>query len=88
MLIVQADDFNRSRIRTVVAAAISSNLALASAPGNVLLSRRSAGLDLESVVNVSRVVTIDKRFLIERAGRLSASELRRTEEGLRLVMAL
>ena len=88
MLIVQADDFNRSRIRTVVAAAITSNLALASAPGNVLLSGRSAGLDLESVVNVSQVVTLDKRFLIERAGRLSASELRRTEEGLRLVMAL
>ena len=88
VLIVQADDFNRSRIRTVVAVAITSNPALASAPGNVPLSGRSAGLDRESVVNVSQVVTFDKRFLIERAGRLSTSKLRQTEEGLRLVLAL
>ena len=88
VLIAQADDFNRSRIRTVLAVAITSNLALARAPGNVPLPRRSAGLERESVVNVSQVVTVDKRFLIERAGQLSASRLRHVEEGLRLVLAL
>ena len=88
VLIVQADDFNRSRLRTVLAAAIASNLALAHAPGNLLLSRRSAGLERESVVNVSQVVTVDKRFLIEPAGKLSGSQLRQVEEGLRLVLAL
>ena len=88
MLIVQADDFTRSRLRTVLAAAITSNLALAHAPGNLLLSRRSAGLERESVVNVSQVVTVDKRFLIEPAGKLSGSQLRQVEEGLRLVLAL
>ena len=88
VLIVQADGFNRSRIRTVLAAAITTNLAVAAAPGNLPLPRRNAGLDRESVVNVSQLVTIDKRFLIERAGRLSASQLRQVEEGLRLVLAL
>ena len=88
VLIVQADDFNRSRLRTVLAAAITSNLALAHAPGNLLLSRRSAGFERESVVNVSKVVTVDKRFLIEPAGTLSGSQLRQVEEGLRLVLAL
>ena len=88
VLIVQADDFNRSRLRTVLAAAITSKLVLAHAPGNVRLPRRSAGLERESVVNVSQVLTVDKRFLTERAGRLSGSHLRLVEEGLRLVLAL
>ena len=88
VLIVQADDFNRSRLRTVLVAAITSDLAIARAPGNLPLPRRSAGLERESVVNVSHVVTVDKRFLMERAGRLSGSQLRLVEEGLRLVLAL
>ena len=88
VLIVQADDFNRSRIRTVLAAAITSNFAIARAPGNLPLPRGSAGLQRESVVNVSRIVTVDKRFLMERAGRLSGSQIRLVEEGLRLVLAL
>ena len=88
VLIVQADEFNRSRIRTVIAAAITSNTALAGAPGNVALSPRSVGLNRESVVNVSQIVTLDKSFLSERVGRVPASKLREVESGLRLVMAL
>ena len=88
VLIVQANDFNRSRIRTVLAVALTSNTALARAPGNVPLPPGSAGLERESVVNVSQVLTIDRRFLVERAGRVSASRLRQTEAGLRLVLAL
>ena len=88
VLVVQADEFNRSRIRTVIAAAITSNMALAAAPGNVPLSRRSAGLGRESVVNVSQLVTLDRGFLTQRAGRISESKLRQVEDGLRLALAL
>ncbi len=88
ILIVQADEFNRSRIRTIIAAAITSNVSLAAAPGNVALSKRSVGLDRESVVNVSQVITLDKTFLTERVGRLPEKKLREVEEGLRLVLAL
>lgn len=88
VLIVQSDEFNRSRIRTVIAAAITSNLSLAAAPGNVTLSKRSVGLDRESVVNISQVITLDRTFLTERVGRLSEGKLREVEDGLRLVFAL
>ena len=88
VLIVQADEFNRSRIRTVIAAAISSNLSLAAAPGNVSLSKRSVGLNRESVVNVSQVITLDKTFLTERVGRLPDGKLREVEDGLRLCVRL
>ena len=45
VLVVQADAFNLSRIQTAIVAAITTNLELADAPGNVLLPPRSAGLD-------------------------------------------
>ncbi len=60
MLILQSDEFNRSRINTVIVAVITSNLNLAAAPGNVTLPKRSANLGRESVVNVSQIVTLDK----------------------------
>ena len=88
VLILQSDEFNLSRINTVVAAAITSNMKLAAAPGNVSLSKRSANLGRESVVNVSQIITLDKSFLCARVGRLQDPKLREVEEGVRLVLAL
>jgi len=87
VVVLQSDAFNRSRIGTVVVAAITSNLALAAAPGNVRLLRRESGLPRESVVNVSQLLTLDQRFLTERIGRLPASVLREVEAGVRLVLS-
>src|SRR3990172_4150755 len=88
VLIIQADEFNRSRIHTVIAAVITSNISLADAPGNVSLSKRSTGLNKESVANVSQIITLDKSFLTKRVGRLSGEKLKEVEDGLRLVFAL
>ena len=88
VLIVQADEFNRSNIRTIIAAVITSNISLADAPGKVTLSKRSLGLNKESVANVSQIITLDKSFLTNRVGRLSGEKLKEVEEGLRLVFAL
>jgi len=88
VLVIQADEFNRSRIRTVIAAVITSNDALAAAPGNVMLPRRSVGLGRDSVVNVSQIITLDRGFLAERVGRLPDVKLREVNEGLRLALAL
>ena len=88
VLIIQTNEFNRSAIRTVIVVAITSNRSLAAAPGNVELSTRGTGLNVISVVNVSQVVTLDKDFLTERAGRVPRSAIRRIEDSLRLVLAL
>ncbi len=88
VLIIQADAFTRSRINTVIAAVITSNLRLAQAPGNVRLSKRASGLKKESVVNVSQLITLDKSFLAERAGNITPAKQREVDEGLRLVLAL
>ncbi|MEE8339424.1 MAG: type II toxin-antitoxin system PemK/MazF family toxin, partial [Xanthomonadales bacterium] len=39
VLVVQANSFNQSKISTVLVAAITSNLSLARAPGNVRVSK-------------------------------------------------
>ena len=88
VLIVQSNAFNKSRIRTVLAAVITSNLRLGDAPGNVRLERRQSGLRRPSVVNVSQVITLDKSYLVERVGRLAARPMKEVDSGLRLVLSL
>ena len=87
-MVVQADEFNASRIKTIVAAVITSNLRLADAPGNVLLSAKHSKLPKESVVNVSQIITIDKSFLTERVHSLPDRIVAQIDEGLRLALRL
>ena len=65
MLIIQAGSFNRSRIQTVIVAVITGNLALAEAPGNVLVPAKSSGLPRSSVINVSQIITLDRDLLTQ-----------------------
>jgi mRNA interferase MazF len=88
VLIVQSDAFNRSRLRTVVAVVLTSNLRLVAAPGNVLVPAQASGLPRDSVANVSQVVTVDREFLSERAGRLRGRALEAVDDGLRLALDL
>jgi mRNA interferase MazF len=88
VVVVQANAFNRSRIRTVLAAVITSNMRLADAPGNVPLTRRQSGLPRPSVISVSQIITLDRSFLVERVGTLSQKQLSALEDGLRLVLSL
>jgi mRNA interferase MazF len=88
VIIVQANEFNKSRINTVVVIAITSNLRLAAAPGNVRLSKSKTGLSKESVANVSQIITIDKQFLVEKIGELDNSTMQELDEGMRLVLGL
>jgi len=88
ILVVQADAFNRSKINTVIGAAITSNLGVATAPGNLLLRTRASGLRKDSVVHVSQLVTLDKRFLIGKVKTLDPRTMRQIDDGLRLVLEL
>ena len=88
MLVVSADAFNRSRIKTVTVVAITSNLRLGAAPGNVALAAGSAGLDRDSVINVSQVVTLDKSDLRNRLGHVDGLKIEQVEAGLRLALGL
>ena len=88
VLIVQADAFNRSRLRTVIAVVLTTRTRLHAAPGNVHLSSRDARPPKDSVANVSQVVTLDEEFLTERAGRVPQRVMARVDVGLKLVLGL
>ena len=88
VLIVQDDAFNRSRIQTVIVVAITTNLELAQAPGNVLLPRKATRLPRDSIANVSQIITVDKSFLTERVGSLPDELQEQVDAGLRLVLYL
>jgi mRNA interferase MazF len=88
LVIIQADDFNKSHINTIVGLVITSNLHLADAPGNVFLERSLSKLPKDSVVNISQIVTIDKTFLREKVSHLPKAFLSEISEGIKLVLAL
>ena len=89
LVVVQADAFNRSRLATVVAAVVTSNLALAAFPGNTHLPASASGLPQDSVINATALVTVDKASL-EPVGEgvLPAYLMAEVDAGLRLVMGL
>jgi mRNA interferase MazF len=88
VLVIQADPFTRSRIKTVIVAVITKNTALAKAPGNALLPAQDSGLELDSVVNVSQIITLDKTLLTEYVGSLPFALMTKVDAGLRLVIGL
>ncbi len=88
VLIIQADSFNRSRIQTIIVVTLTSNLRLATAPGNVLLTSKATGLERDSVVNVSQLLTVDRTMLTDLITHLKSGEMEAVERGLRLVLSL
>lgn len=84
-VVVQNDVFNASRIQTTILCAITSNLARAKAPGNILLRKGEANLPQPSVVNVSQIITVDKSILKEKIGTLSLQRALEIIAGLRVV---
>ena len=88
VLVVQSNPFNASRIATVVVATVTSNLALAEAPGNVRISKSDSGLPQPSVVNVSQLITLDRTVLTIKVKALSGAAMDKVDSGLKLVLAL
>ena len=84
-VVLQDDVFNHSRIDTVVVCALTSNLKRASLPGNVLLEAGEANLPRQSVVEVSKVSTVDKTQLGEYIGSLTALRTEQILAGMRFL---
>lgn len=88
VVVIQSNPFNQSRIATVVVAIVTSNLALADAPGNVRVGKAESGLAKPSVVNISQLYTLDRELLTQRVRALPADAMRTIDDGLRLALGL
>jgi mRNA interferase MazF len=87
-VIVSADTFNRSELRTVTVAVLTTNVRLAALPGNVSVPADVGGLAADSVVNLTQIATIDRRALEECAGVLPDWLMAHVDSGLARALAL
>jgi mRNA interferase MazF len=85
VLIIQNDVINRSNIRTIICAVITSNMNQAQVPGNILLEKSIAGLDKTSVVNFSQIFTVDKTRFIEQVSMLPKNYIIKINESIRYI---
>jgi mRNA interferase MazF len=88
VLVVQADAFNRSRLRTVLCVVLTSHIRLLNAPGNVLLPSTATGLPRDSVANMTQLITLDKEYLTDRVSKISTDLMGQVADGLRLVLEI
>jgi mRNA interferase MazF len=86
VVVVQCDALNTSRIATVVCVPLTSNLKWERAPGNVLLSATATSLPKDSVANVSLIVALDKRQLVERVGKIPRRQLELVLSGIDVIV--
>ena len=88
VLVISADQYNRSDLRTITVAVITTNQKLAALPGNVSLAADITGLEVASVVNVTQIATIDRTALEERIGALPDWLVAQVDAGLVRALAL
>jgi len=85
VLIVQNDVINRSKIKTIICAVITSNMNQAQVPGNILLEKSVTGLEKTSVANFSQIITVDKTRFIELVSMLPKNYIIKINESIRYV---
>lgn len=86
VVVIQGDALNRSKIGTVICVVLTGNLRWADAPGNVILSSKVTGLPIDSVANVSQLVTLDRGAFLERTGKVGRAKLELLFSGLDTIL--
>lgn len=76
VVVLQGNQFNRSRLGTVVCVPLTTTLKWAEAAGNVLMKATVTGLPKDSVAQVTQLLALDRAMLDEeRVGRIGRDEL-------------
>jgi|WetSurMetagenome_2_1015567.scaffolds.fasta_scaffold251160_2 mRNA interferase MazF len=87
-VVIQDNILNHSRIQTVAVCAITSNMRRAKAPGNVLLEENEANLPKQSVIEVSKVSTVNKTQLVDYIGTLSGERVNQILAGMQFLQKM
>jgi mRNA interferase MazF len=88
VLIISADQYNRSNLRTITVVVLTSNARLAALPGNVVVPADITKLEADSVINVTQIATIDRAALEERIGLIPDWLIAQVDAGLGQALAL
>ena len=85
VLVIQNDAINRSSIKTVVCALITSNVGHSQVPGNIFLEKSISGLEKTSVVNFSQIFTVDKTRFTDFVSMLPKNYVLKINESIRYI---
>jgi mRNA interferase MazF len=88
VLVVSADQYNRSALQTVTIVTLTATTRLAALPGNVAVPADLGLLPSDSVVNVTQLATVDRRALEEQIGELPDWLLAQVDAGLARALGL
>ena len=84
-LVIQ-NDIGNEKAPTTIVAAISGSVRIF--PMNVKIDPPEGGLDFPSIVKTSQIVTVDKRRLEKRIGRLGAEKMEQVNGAMKLSLEL
>jgi mRNA interferase MazF len=88
VLIVSADQYNRSTLRTVTVVVLTGTTRLGALPGNVTVPAHAGLLPEDSVVNVTQLATIDRLALEQQIGEIPDWLLAQVDVGLQRALGL
>jgi len=88
VLIIQNDFFNNSKINTTIVIPLTTNLILADAPGNILITKRESKLKKDSVITISQIEVIDRKRLIEKITKIDRTIIEKIENNILFVLGI
>jgi len=88
VLIIQNDFFNRSKINTTIVIPLTTNLILADAPGNILITKNESKLKRDSVITISQIEVIDRQRLIEKITKIDRTIIEKIENNIMFVLGI
>jgi mRNA interferase MazF len=88
VLIIQNDFFNNSKINTTIVIPLTTNLILADAPGNILITKRESKLKKDSVITVSQIEVIDRQRLLEKITKIDRAIIEKLENNILFILGI
>jgi len=85
VLVIQNDAINRSNIKTIICALITSNVNHSKVMGNILLEKSISGLEKTSVINFSQIFTVDKTRFTDFVSMLPKNYILKINESIRYI---
>ena len=88
VLIIQNDFFNNSKINTTIVIPLTTNMILADAPGNMLITKRDSKLKKDSVITISQIEVIDRQRLIEKITKIDRTIIEKIENNILFILGI
>jgi mRNA interferase MazF len=88
VIIIQNDFFNNSKINTTIVIPLTTNMILADAPGNIVITKRESNLKKDSVITISQIEVIDRQRLIEKITKIDKTIIEKIENNILFILGI